>query len=289
MTHSRRLALYGIEPVQRWGREFDRIEEKLRMGERVSETIDAIRTASNCNTATGTMNNHTLANTFAKNYYHPLKQVFTKPANSTNGWRQISVKKIIARQNFYTITHSDGTDNTSLEALFCRIETHVPSWLTDGGVNPHNRGEKEYWLAWFLATQGQRTPFAAKIRLNHNPATPRNMPTGALVAANLAEAKRMARLIFSWHWAIYKLDVYQTREEVLLGEDCVFSHGLGIICNIRRQTALVCSPEIATQCETLEHLSKEDELKMIGGLNAATVAAGAPYGGYIYRSTLPIE
>jgi len=256
------------------------------MGARIESTIANIKNATNCGKP-GVFNCHVLPNTFAKNYYAPERYIFSQPADGSGPWLQISIDKVVSRQNFYSITHSDGTDSLSLERLFKTIEDHVPDWLKAKGVNAHTRGEPEYWMAWFLAAQAQRTPYAAKIRLEHNKNTPADMPIGALIAANLTEAKTLAKKIFSWHWRVISLNQYQTKEEMFLGETTGFRYGDGLIHNVRRHTVLECSPTIATACDVVKHSSEEEELKMIAGMNHATIQANAAHDGYIYRASTP--
>jgi hypothetical protein len=283
----RTLGLYGPEPIQRWGRQFDALESALKMGERVKSTIDNLKNATNCGKPGGVVKNHILPNTFVKHYYAPQKLIYTKPADNSESWKQIHIDKVVTRQNFYTLTHSDGTDSITLERFFKNIEDHVPDYLSDIGINPANRGETEYWLAWFIATQGQRTPYAAKVRKDFEPSTPDDMPSAALVAKNLTEAHQTARNIFSWHWRFWSLESHQTAEEVLLGETCIFRRESGLLFNLKRQTVMGCSPNHGTQCHVLEHTSLEAELAMIRNLNKVTISANAEHHGYIYRASTP--
>lgn len=290
MVTVRRLALYGSEPMQRWGREFDRLEEKWKMGKRVDSAINNILTGANRGKPNGVINSHVLPNTFIKNYYAPQKHIYSKSASATGGWKRMPIKKVVTRPNFYSIADSDGVDSISLERLFSSIESHVPSWLRSEGISTTNRGVNEYWLSWFIIAQAHRTPYAAEIRSQSDEPSEARMPAGVLVARNLMEAKEMARKIFSWHWQIWELDHFQTREEVLLGESCVFRllDKEGFICNLRKQTVLICSSEIGTQCEAMVPTSKSHELKMIHGLNEATLTSNAAHNGHVYRSTMPI-
>jgi len=272
--------------MQRWGREFDALEEKLKMGVRVQSAITNILEAINCGKP-GVTKNHVLPNTFVKNYYAPQVHIYSRPAKGNASWTGIPIRDVVTRHDFYTISHADGTDKISLERLFQNIESHVPDWLRDDGVSSYHRGEPEYWMAWFLAAQAQRTPYAAKIRREHHKNTPANIPEGALVLANLTEAKLLARRIFSWHWEFQRLDRYPPTQELFLGETCGFRSGTGILCHVRRHTILICSPDIATQCETRELPSREDEVRTVQELNQLMIRTNAAHDGHIYRGDAP--
>ena len=115
------------------------------------------------------------------------------------------------------------------------------------------------------------------------------MPSAALVAANLTEAYDLAKSIFSMHWRFWSLESHQTKEEVLLGETCIFRtlEGDGFLCNIKQNTVMQCSRNRATQCEVIERESVESELEMIRQLNDVTITENAKHGGYIYRGSEP--
>ena len=287
MRQIRRRATHGAKPMKRWSQRFDELEKKFKMGDHALSAIDDIKTGRNCGEPNGVANNHILPRTFVKNYYRPLTQVSRCPAQHLKRWTKIPIGAVASRKNFYTIIASDGTDNTTLEQFFGRIETHVPSWLKDNGLHPYNRGETEYWLAWFIATQLLRTPLAAKAQKQLHNVNPPNMPIGVHIAANLYQAQKTAKLIFSWHWTMWKLDSHQSEEETLLGESCVYRYHGGVIFNIQKNTALTCSPRINTPCETLECKSKKQELIMVRELNKLTVKTNKANGGYLYRSTPP--
>jgi hypothetical protein len=283
------LGLYGPEHMHKWGRQFDDLEDCFKMGERVKSTIQNLQSAINCGKPRGVANNHTLPNTFVKHYYAPQEFIYTKRADDSESWRRISIDKVVTRRDFYTLTHSDGTDSITLERFFKNIEDHLPKCLSDMHINPVTRGPIEYWLSWFIATQAQRTPYAADIRKNWETSTPVNMPTAALVAANLTEAYELAKSIFSMHWRFWSLESYQTEEEVLLGETCVFRSpdARGLLCSIKRNTILQCSRNRGTQSEVIEHDSIENELEMIRNLNAVTITENAKHNGYVYRGSEP--
>jgi hypothetical protein len=287
VPRSRTLGIYGPEPILKWGWQFDALESDLKMGERVRSSLANLKNAANSNKPGGVVKNHTLPNTFVKHYYAPQKLIYTKPADGSESWKQIPIDKVVTRQNFYTLALPDGTDNITLERFFKNIEDHLPDCLSDISINPANRGETEYWLAWFIATQAQRTPYAAKIRKDFDPATPDNMPSAALIAKNLSEAQQMARNIFSWHWRFWSLESHQTAEEVLLGETCIFRRGSGLLVNLKRQTVMDCAPDHGTQCDVLEHATLDAELAMIRELNRVTISANAEHQGNIYRASTP--
>jgi hypothetical protein len=275
--------------MHKWARQFDVLEADFKMGERVNSTIKNLQTAINSGKTGGVANNHTLPNTFVKHYYAPQEFIYTKPADDSESWRRISIEKVVTRRDFYTLTHSDGTDSITLERFFKNIEDNLPNCLSEMCINPATRGPVEYWLSWFIATQAQRTPYAVDIRRNWKTLTPENMPTAALVAANLTEAYDLAKSIFSMHWRFWSLESHQTDEEVLLGETCVFRSpdDDGLLCNIKRNTLMQCSLNRPTQCEVIEHESVENELEMIRNLNAVTIAENAKHNGYIYRGSEP--
>lgn len=83
------------------------------------------------------------------------------------------------------------------------------------------------------------------------------------------------------------MESYQSEEEVLLGETCIFRKGNGLLFNLKRQTVMECSPEHGTQCEVLEHGSLDAELAMIRELNRVTIAVNAEHQGNIYRGSTP--
>jgi hypothetical protein len=286
MPRMRRLAIYGAEPMQRWSRKFYEFEGKIKMGKSALSAIDNIKTGRNCGNVNGVTNNHILPLTFVKHFYHPEKHVYCRLAEGSEAWMRIRIDQVAARQNFYTVAAADGTDSITLERFFKKIEDHVPSW-SNGNLNLDNRGEAEYWIAWFIAAQLLRTPLAADIQKQFHKTAPQNMPTGVQIAGNLYAADKNAKDIYSWHWIIYKLDRYQSQEETLLGECCIYSYNQGIIFLPKKNFVLVCSPIIQTQCETMEHQSQDRELVMIRELNRLIIETNAVHGGHIYRSVPP--
>ncbi len=285
------LALYGKEPMQRWGRLFDALECSHKMGLRVRSAQSNIVSGIN-NGKHGVNNNHILPRTFAKRFYAPNTRIFGKAAGSTAPWEAMDTDAIKSRNAFYTVTQVDGTDKLTLERFFQNIENRVPSWFKPSGVSPADRGEPEYWLAWFIAAQFLRTPLTAKMGRERSRPQMRHFPEAVYVLANLAQAETTARMIFSWHWELRAVGVYPGTDELLLGEHCVHRYAPdgnshGIIFTICHNRVLICSPEWATQCVIKICGDAAEEQKLVQGLNRVTIQSNEEAKGYIYRLSPP--